>query len=263
MRRKLVVGNWKMNMTHAEAAAIVEAFVRLVDQKQDVDIAICPSYLSIETVRNLLRRTHIGVGSQDVFWMESGAFTGRISAPMLKAAGVTTCIVGHSETRGKFGKLEVPESTVGYFAETDETVNLKIKALLFQDITPILCVGETLAEREAGTTDQVIRGQLAGAFAGIDGAEFANGVVAYEPVWAIGTGKTCDSAEASRVCGMIRGALAEILDADAAQSIRVLYGGSVKSSNSGELFSQPDIDGGLVGGASMVADEFSRIVLSA
>lgn len=263
MRKKLVAGNWKMNLTATESAAVVEAFVSLVEQKPNVDVVICPPYLSIPRVHELLKRSVVAVGAQDVFWKDNGAFTGNISAPMLRDAGVEYCIVGHSETRGKFGKLEVPESTVGYFAETDETVNLKIKALLYHNIKPILCVGETLAEREAGTTDDVIKAQLVGGLAGLEPSEFLTGVVAYEPVWAIGTGKVCDSEEANRVCAMIRSVLAEIFDAETANAIRVLYGGSVKANNSQVLFGQSDIDGGLVGGASLDPKEFSLIVLSA
>jgi len=263
MRKKLVVGNWKMNMTRSQATAAVESMLLLIEPSTDTEVAICPTYMAIETVAHLLRRSHFHVGAQDVFWMPGGAFTGNVSASMLADAGCAFCIVGHSETRGRFGKLEVPESTIGYFSEIDETVNLKIKALLFQSIHPILCVGETLHEREEGKTDDVICTQLKKALEGIEGAEFYGGVVAYEPVWAIGTGETCDSAEASRVCGMIRKALSEILDDDAADAVRVLYGGSVKGANARELFSKPDIDGGLVGGASLDADEFSRIVRSA
>ncbi len=263
MRKKLVVGNWKMNMTRSQATAAIESLVLMIDPQIDVEVAICPTYLTIEVVAQLFRRTHFRVGAQDVFWMPGGAFTGSVSASMLADAGCGFCIVGHSETRGRFGKLEIPESTLGYFSETEETVNLKLKALLYQSIHPILCVGETLQERESGRTDEVIQAQLKGAFEGIEGAEYYDGVVAYEPVWAIGTGKTCDSAEASRVCHMIREALGQILDEDAAQSIRILYGGSVKPGNAAEIFSQPDIDGGLVGGASLDAEEFSRIVRSA
>ncbi len=263
MRKKLVVGNWKMNMTRAEAAACVETFVEQVSTGHDADVAICPPYLAISVVHDLLKKTPIETGAQDVFWAEKGAFTGSVSAGMLADAGVSYCIVGHSETRGRFGKLEVPAETTGYFAETDLTVNLKTKALLERGIHPILCVGETLAEREAQNTDTVIQDQLKAGLAGIDGAEFAEGVIAYEPVWAIGTGMTCDSPEASRVCGMIRTTLAEIWDEDAANRVRILYGGSVKGANAHELFSQPDIDGGLVGGASLVPDEFHRIVFAA
>ncbi|HEY0868229.1 MAG TPA: triose-phosphate isomerase [Fimbriimonas sp.] len=263
MRTKLVAGNWKMNLTATESSAVVEAFVGLVDQRLDVDVVLCPPYLSIHRVRELIRRTHIKLGAQDVFWKENGAFTGQVSPTMLRDEGVAFCIVGHSETRGKFGKLEVPESALGFFSETDETVNLKLKALLYHSIVPILCVGETLAEREAGQTDQVIRTQLERALDGIDSAEMGASVVAYEPVWAIGTGQTCDAEEANRVCGMIRNCLGEVCDADTAAMVRILYGGSVKASNSAQIFSQPEIDGGLVGGASLDPREFSLIVLSA
>jgi triosephosphate isomerase len=262
MRKKLVVGNWKMNLTQAEAVSAVESLIKKVCLQDTVEVGICPPYLSIGKVREVVRRTAVAVGAQDVFWVDSGAFTGRVSAPMLADAGVRMCIVGHSETRGRFGKLDVPESTVPYFAETDETVNLKLKALLYHNIVPILCVGETLSEREAGNTDSVIRTQMEGAFLGVEAAEFGTGVVAYEPVWAIGTGKTCDSAEASRVCGVIRQVLASLFGKDTAESIRILYGGSVKSSNSAELFHKDDIDGGLVGGASLDPEEFCRIVMS-
>ena len=263
MRKKFVAGNWKMNLTRVEAAACVASFIEHVDLDAFVDVAICPPYLAIPFVHEMLKKTHIQVGAQDVFWAEKGAFTGEVSALMLADAGVSMCIVGHSETRGRFGKLEVPESTLGYFGETDETVNLKIRALLERGIAPILCVGENLAEREAGDTDSVIQDQLRKGLAGIIGAEFASGVIAYEPVWAIGTGKTCDAAEASRVCGMIRQTLADIFDSETAEMVRVLYGGSVKGSNAYELFHQPDIDGGLVGGASLLPDDFSRIVHAA
>jgi triosephosphate isomerase len=181
---------------------------------------------------------------------------------MLKDAGVTYCLVGHSEKRGRFGKLEVPESTLSYFAETDETVNLKIGALLYCSITPILCIGETLQEREEGRTDEVIKTQLLAALKGYEDAELMDIVVAYEPVWAIGTGKTCDTPEAQRVCAMIRGVLRAICP-ELGERVRVLYGGSVKASNAKELFAQEDIDGGLVGGASLEANEFREIILSA
>ena len=259
MRRKLVVGNWKMHLGREEAASLVGALQEsFVDS--EAEVGVCPAYLSIGIVRRLLEGSPILLGAQDVFWLDQGAFTGKVSAAMLQDAGVRMCLVGHSETRGRFGKLDVPESTVGFFAETDETVNLKIKALLSRGVAPILCVGETLAEREAERTDAIIASQIRGALDGVP--DFANGVVAYEPVWAIGTGKTCDAAEASRVCGVVRASLRECLGVQA-DAIRVLYGGSVKAANARELFSQNDIDGGLVGGASLQADEFSRIVAAA
>lgn len=263
METKLVVGNWKMNMTNAEATAAVQAFVKHVDARSDVDVVVCPPYMSIRCVRELVKNTHIKVGAQDVFWQDSGAFTGRISPPMLVESGVTYCIVGHSETRGRFGKMEVDEESLGIFGENDHTINLKLKALLFHSINPILCVGETAAEREAGHTDKVIRKQLEGALIGIDTAELYFFSVAYEPVWAIGTGNTCETEEANRVCGEIRGMLGDILDEDVSQAISILYGGSVKPSNAKQLFQQPNIDGGLVGGASLDPMEFSRIVMSA
>lgn len=251
-----------MNLTTRESAALVEAFKKAVEIWDRADIVLCPSYISLPAVNTCLKGTNIRLGAQDVFWKEKGAFTGQINASMLEDIGVTHCIVGHSETRGRFGKLEVSESTVGYFAETDETVNLKIKCLLYCGMTPILCVGETFAEREAGHTDLVIRDQLSKALEGLDEAELQPLVVAYEPVWAIGTGQTCDTEEAQRVCAMIRAHLWGI-SPELAESTRVLYGGSVKSSNARALFSQPDIDGGLVGGASLDAYEFKDIVMSA
>ncbi|MCW5941608.1 MAG: triose-phosphate isomerase [Fimbriimonadaceae bacterium] len=263
MRTKLVAGNWKMNNTVAQAAAAVETFVQHVDAKANVDVVICPPYLAIPKVRELLRNTHIKVGAQNVFWNEQGAFTGFVSPKMLDEFCVSHVIVGHSETRGRFGKLETPESTLGYFAETDETVNLKIRALLFRAMSPILCVGETLAERQAGETERVIQSQLEGAMKGLDASELFTFVVAYEPVWAIGTGVTCDTAEAERVCKFIRTRIGAMYDDELARQVRILYGGSVKSTNARELFSQPNIDGGLVGGASLDPQEFSLIVMSA
>lgn len=263
MRTKLVVGNWKMNNTIREAAAAVDSFIKIVDAKPDVDVVICPSYLAIPRVRELLRNTHVKVGAQDAFWEEKGAYTGQVSPAMLYDAGVSFCIVGHSETRGRFGKMETDPATIGYFGETDLTVNKKIQCLVYYSITPILCVGETDAERAAGQTDSVIAAQLEGALKGLDSVELYGLVVAYEPVWAIGTGQTCDSEEAERVCGFIRGWLAKRLGEDEADTIRILYGGSVKSSNSRELFHKPNIDGGLVGGASLDPEEFRKIVMSA
>lgn len=267
MKRKLVAGNWKMNKTVVEAAAAVETFSRKVDRFRDVDVVICPPFLAIPKVRELIKHTHIDVGAQDVFWMESGAFTGQISASMLHGVAVKYCIVGHSETRGRFGKLEIPSELVSFFSETDRTVRLKIRALLECDIKPILCVGETLSEREANETDAVIAAQLTEALTGFTPIELEGLVVAYEPVWAIGTGKTCDTVEANRVCGMVRAHVQSILeDAEPGSgeiNFRVLYGGSVKAANARELFSQPNIDGGLVGGASLDPNEFTEIVAAA
>jgi triosephosphate isomerase len=263
MRRKLVVGNWKMNMTLAQASACVEGFLKLVDAEHGVDVGVAPGYLALNRIAQTLNNTHVKVGGQDVFWMPSGAFTGLVSVGMLKDAGATFCIIGHSERRGRFGKLEVGPETLGYFPDTDHTINLKLRALLYEGMVPILCVGETLAERDAGATETMIEKQLAGALDGFEAAELTELVVAYEPVWAIGTGNVCDTHEANRVCGLIRGYLEAKGSKEIADSTRILYGGSVKASNAKELFSQTHIDGGLVGGASLDAAEFSQIVQAA
>lgn len=263
MRTKLVAGNWKMNLTAAQGAALVESFAKQVAVRYDVDVVVCPPYLAIPKVRDTVRHQGILIGAQDVFWAEEGAFTGHVSAKQLVEQSVAFCIVGHSETRGRFGKLDTPESTVPYFAETDETVNLKIERLLFHGITPILCVGETLAEREAGQTETVIEDQLRKALAGRDSSELYGLVVAYEPVWAIGTGKTCAADEADRVCRFIRSVIESISDNEVAVNVRILYGGSVKADNAKELFAKPNIDGGLVGGASLDAAGFAQIIMSA
>ena len=263
MRTKLVVGNWKMVPTAMESAALVEGFIRQVSVLDDVDVVVCPPFLAIPRVREVVRDSQVKLGAQDVFWEDSGAFTGKVSAKMLSEFCVDYCLVGHSETRGRFGGYEPPLEVEGFFGERDESVNLKIRALLYHSINPILCIGETMPERSSATTDQVIEGQLRRALEGIEAAELFSFVIAYEPVWAIGTGKTCDAAEAERVCAMIRGLVREIADEEAAASVRVLYGGSIKPENSREMFGQPNIDGGLVGGASLDADGFARIVLSA
>ena len=250
-------------MTVPQAAALVESLLSSLEAKNDADVVVCPPFLAIPKVKELVRDSIVKVGAQDCFWTDEGAFTGRVSPKMLAALCVDYCLVGHSETRGRFGKLEVPESTVGYFAETDETVNLKVRALLYHAVTPILCVGETLAEREQAQTEAVIEGQLRRGLAGLDAAETFGLVVAYEPVWAIGTGQTCDAVEANRVCGFVRSVFSDMAGQESAETVRVLYGGSVKPSNSDELFAQPEIDGGLVGGASLEADGFARIVMGA
>ena len=262
-RTKLVAGNWKMNLTVKEAVALVQSCVKMVDAKSNVDVIVCPPSLAVPAVVEILHNTHIKVGAQDVFWMPAGAFTGKISPLMLADAGVTFCIVGHSESRGRFGSSEIDPGDLAFFSETDHTINLKIKGLLYHAINPILCVGETRAERDAGQTDKVIRSQIDAALDGIDGAELFFSVIAYEPVWAIGTGQTCETSEASRVCSMIRQVIHEKYGEDLADEMRILYGGSVKASNAGELFAAESIDGGLVGGASLDPSEFSRIVMSA
>lgn len=263
MRRPIVAGNWKMNLSQAEAAALVEQIKPAVTLDEAVEVVVCPPYTALARVHDELRRSNIQIGAQDVFWEPKGAFTGKVSVPMLRDAGCTYCIVGHSETRGRFGTNTIDEALRGYFAETDRTVSLKIRALLEYGIVPILCVGETMAEREAGRTESVIEEQLGGALGELDEAEIGTVVIAYEPVWAIGTGMTCDAKEANRVCGFIRSQVEANADAESAEDLRILYGGSVKAENAGELFAQPEIDGGLVGGASLEAAGFIKIIKSA
>lgn len=263
MRTPLVVGNWKMNLTSAGGESLVEQIIHHSRAEFEVDVAVCPPYLSIPRVADVCRRSRVKLGAQDVFWVDQGAYTGQVSPKQLDEFHVAYCIVGHSETRGRFGASELPESTVGFFAETDETINLKMKSLLFHGIIPILCVGETKAERESGLTEQVIRGQLEGALATIEAEELFGVVIAYEPVWAIGTGETCDAAEAQRVCAFIRQEIRYMGDGESADAIRILYGGSVKPDNAKSIFAQPDIDGGLIGGASLDAKSFVDIVTAA
>jgi triosephosphate isomerase len=252
-----------MNLTSAEGAARVESFIQHAESKEDVDVVVCPPYLALPKLSEILKYSSVKLGAQDVFWLDSGAYTGNVSARQLYEFCVDYCIVGHSERRGRFGVMEVPESTVGYFGETDETINLKIQALFKYGINPIMCVGETLAEREAGKTDEVICAQLAAGLKGVHPAEMHLFVAAYEPVWAIGTGKVCDADEANRVCGMIRTWIAENIEVEAANDVRILYGGSVKPGNAAEIFGTSDIDGALVGGASLKPEDFSAIVSAA
>ncbi len=263
MRRKMVLGNWKMNLTSSESKAVIQEFLSRWEFNENVRVGFAPSYLSVETVKTALGENSIWTGGQDCLWAEKGAFTGCVSVPMLADAGAEFCLVGHSERRGRFGKLETPESTIAYFAESDETANLKIKALTCHGISAILCVGETLAEREDGHTDSTIAAQIQGALATIDQESAALVTIAYEPVWAIGTGKVCDAKEANRVCGVIRKVVESLLGEESADAMRILYGGSVKASNAQELFSQDSIDGGLVGGASLDPIEFADIVATA
>jgi triosephosphate isomerase len=252
-----------MHKTVQEAEATVENFLRHVEAKSTVDVVVCPPFICLPAIHSILRNTHVKLGAQDCFWKESGAFTGQISPRMLYSAGCAFCIVGHSETRGRFGKLDVPESTIPYFHETNETVNLKLKELLNFSINPILCVGETREERDAGKTDEVIMRQVRTAIEGIDPAEITLFSIAYEPVWSIGTGNPCSGEEAERIAAMIRSYVVELTEEWVGDYVRVLYGGSVSSKNCESYFRQPNIDGALVGGASLDPMEFSLIVMSA
>jgi len=249
-RTKFVCGNWKMHKTQAEARALVHALAPLVaDLAGKVQVAVAPSFTSLAAAAEALKGTGLELAAQDVHWEAQGAFTGEISAAMLADSGCRHGIVGHSERRQLFG-------------ETDETVRKKVGALLAAGVRPIVCVGELLAEREAGRTLEVVGRQVRGALAGLPPGAVASLTVAYEPVWAIGTGKTATTAQAQEVHAAIRALLRELAGA-AADQVRIQYGGSVKADNAAELMSQPDVDGALVGGASLKADDFAKIVRGA
>jgi len=247
MRKPFIAGNWKMYKTIKEAIELVNSLRREVIDVEEADIVVCPPYTALSEVSDLLVDSNIGLGAQDVYWEESGAFTGEMSPLMLKDAGCSFVIIGHSERRK-------------YFFETDETVNKKIKAALGVQLVPIVCIGETLEEREAGKTIEVVRVQLEGGLEGIDSDTILKMVIAYEPVWAIGTGKTATPQIAQEVHKFIRDWLGERFSADIAAKVRILYGGSVKPSNIKELMQEADIDGALVGGASLDSVSFAQII---
>jgi triosephosphate isomerase len=263
MRKPIIAGNWKMNKTIGEAADFVENLRTEVASVDNAEILVCPTFVAIHDVARRLMGSNIGVGGQNTFWKESGAYTGQIAPKMLLDAGCTYTIIGHSETRGRFGAEKMTPAQLAYFGESDETVNLKIKECLSVGIKPIMCCGETIDERKAGNTDAVIQGQIAKGLDGLTAEQVAGMVIAYEPVWAIGTGEVCDTPEAQRVCAMIRAKVKDMFGAEAADAVRIQYGGSVKPDNAAELLSQPDIDGALVGGAALKVPDFTAIVKSA
>ncbi len=245
MRKKIIAGNWKMNKTPSEAVALVNELKPLV-ANDDVDVVFCVPAIDIIPVMEATKGTNIQVGAENMYFEESGAYTGEISPAMLTDVGVKYVIIGHSERRE-------------YFAETDETVNKKVLKAFEHGITPIICCGESLTQREQGITIDWIRQQIKVAFLNVTADQAKSAVIAYEPIWAIGTGKTATSDQAEEVCKAIRDCIAEIYDDATAAEIRIQYGGSVGAANAAELFAKPDIDGGLVGGASLKAD-FGKIV---
>jgi len=245
-RKKIVAGNWKMNKTATEAVALVTELIPMVEGT-DVDVVVCTPYTAISTVAELTKGTNVSVGAQNMHFEEKGAYTGEISADMLLALGVKYVIIGHSERRQ-------------YFAETDETVNKKVKVAIAKGLTPILCCGETLEQREMGIISEHIRMQIKIGLLDVTAEQAKNVVIAYEPIWAIGTGKTATSAQANEVCAVIRTVIGELYGAPVAEVIRIQYGGSMNAANAAELMAQPDIDGGLIGGASLVAADFTKIV---
>lgn len=245
MRKKIIAGNWKMNKTPSEAVALVNELKPLV-ANDEADVVFCVPAIDIIPVMEAVKGTNIQVGAENMYFEESGAFTGEISPSMLTDVGVKYVIIGHSERRE-------------YFAETDETVNKKVLKAFEHDLTPIVCCGETLTQREQGITIDWIRQQIKVAFLNVTAEQAKKAVIAYEPIWAIGTGKTATSDQAEEVCKAIRDCIREIYDDATAEEIRIQYGGSVNAGNAAELFAKPDIDGGLVGGASLKAD-FGKIV---
>jgi triosephosphate isomerase len=251
MRKKIVAANWKMNMTQGEATSFIETFLLEMGETRDAEVVIVPPFTAIASVNAALENAqHIKVGAQNMHWERSGAFTGEISPAMLRDLFVRYVVLGHSERRTLFG-------------ETDEIVNRKVKAAHEAMLRPILCVGESLAQREAGEVEKILTAQLRGSLAGLGAKELQETVVAYEPVWAIGTGKTATAGQAQEAHAFIRGVLAQISDQATADKIRIQYGGSVKPDNARTLMSQPDIDGALVGGASLDARSFAQIVQGA
>jgi triosephosphate isomerase (TIM) len=250
MRKPFVAGNWKMNKLVREAVGLTADLLPGLEAIKGVEVVICPPYTALFALSTLLSKTQIGLGAQDLYWEAGGAFTGAISPDMVKEL-CQYVIIGHSERRQ-------------YFGETDETVNRKLKAALGIGLIPIVCVGETLEQNQAGQTAGVVMRQVREGLLEISAEQASRLVIAYEPVWAIGTGLPATGSGANEVVGeMIRPALRSMFGDEIAQSVRVLYGGSVKASNVGEFFSQPDIDGALVGGASLKADEFVKIVQAA
>ena len=270
-RMPLIAGNWKLNKgTAAEATALVEdVLAALVDKNLagKLQVVVCPPFTALAAVRSVLDENQtVVLGAQNVFWKDSGAYTGQVSAAMLANAGVKFVIIGHSETRGRFGveEADFTPDVMRIFGETDETVNRKTRAALAANLTPIVCVGETLTERENNHTDTVITSQVVAALHNIEAGEAQNLVFAYEPVWAIGTGKTCSADEADRVCGVIRQTVAQMYpNADTAEAVRIQYGGSMKPGNAADLLSRPNIDGGLIGGAALQAADFAAIIAAA
>lgn len=246
MRKKIIAGNWKMNKTASEATELVKA-IAAKSADAACDVVVCPTAICIPAAISAAEGSNIKVGAQNVHFKESGAYTGELAGNMLKEAGVEYVIIGHSERRQ-------------YFAETDETVNLRTKAALSAGLIPIVCVGESLTEREQGITDDTVRRQTKVAFLEVSAEDAKKIVIAYEPVWAIGTGKTATAEQADEVCGIIRETIKGLYGAEVADVIRIQYGGSMNAANAAELLAKPNIDGGLIGGASLKPDDFAVII---
>ncbi len=248
MRKKIIAGNWKMNKTPAQTIALINE-IKEKNPVADCDIVVCTPFVCLPNAVEAAQNTNIKVGAQNMYFEDSGAYTGEVSADMLKDLGVEYVIIGHSERRQ-------------YFNETDITVNQKVLKALEKDLLPILCVGETLTDREQGVTDDVIKRQTKIAFLNVSKEDAKKVIIAYEPVWAIGTGKTATPEQAEEVCAMIRACIAELYDEETADALRIQYGGSMNAGNAKELLSKPDIDGGLIGGAALKSEDFTIIIKS-
>ncbi|MBD9009109.1 MAG: triose-phosphate isomerase [Clostridiales bacterium] len=246
MRKKIIAGNWKMNKTPSEAKALAEAIVTKA-KDASCDVVICPTAICIPAAVEATKGSNVAVGAQNVHFKESGAYTGELAANMLTEAGVKYVIIGHSERRQ-------------YFGETDETVNLRTKAALAAGLLPIVCVGESLTEREQGIMDDTVRRQTKIALLGVSAEDAKKVTIAYEPVWAIGTGKTATADQADEVCGIIRETVKALYGSEVSDVIRIQYGGSMNAGNAAELLAKPNIDGGLIGGASLKPDDFAVII---
>ena len=246
MRKPIIAGNWKMNKTAAQAVALINDLKPLV-AKSKPEVVVCVPYTDLWAVADAIKGSKIKLGAENVAWADSGAFTGEISAEMLKEIGVEYVIIGHSERRQ-------------YFGETDASVNARLVQALKNDLKPIVCVGETLTEREKNKTKRVLKKQVLEGFAGITAEDFDKIVIAYEPVWAIGTGKTATAEDANKTIGFIRSLVKKTWGAEVAKALRIQYGGSMKPSNAKELMAQRNIDGGLIGGAALKAEDFAGIV---
>ena len=246
MRKKVIAGNWKMNMLPDEAIRFISELEPLVKDTEN-EVVLCVPYTDLFYALLTAQNTNIKIGAQNMHWENNGAYTGEVSGKMLKAIGVEYVIIGHSERRQ-------------YFAETDETVNKKLKAAFKYGLKPIVCVGETLEQREVGKAEEIVTTQIEKDLEGLTNEQVQNTIIAYEPIWAIGTGKTATSEDANNMIKTIREKIANIYGQNVSNGVIIQYGGSVKSSNAKELFSMSDIDGGLVGGASLKSDEFAKIV---
>lgn len=250
MRKPIIAGNWKMHKTCSEAKALASGLALELKDYTWAEVVLCPPSTAISTVGTAIAGSELGLGAQNLYWEKEGAFTGEVSPPMLQDLGCTYVILGHSERRG-------------YFHETDEDVAKKARAALDHSLRPIICVGETLQQREENQVEAVVGGQVKQALSLVKAAEAENIVIAYEPIWAIGTGRSSSAEDAQNVIGFIRKTIAEVLGAEASEKVRIQYGGSVKPENINQYMAEPDIDGALVGGASLAVEQFTQLLEAA